>query len=98
MCEKTHQDMRSIEAPFRRTIFASKAEPRGLLPCGGISLLAYLGMAKSLSPTDLDLSSGNNLLSTLVSFVRSLAVPRSDLPYSPGRYGENGVRDAAYRE
>ncbi len=52
--------------------------------------LSLLGTPNSSPPLpsrpDLDLSSGNNLLSTLVAIlVRSLAMPRSERPYSPGR-------------
>ena len=91
-----------MEAPFLNTIFASNALPSGLLPC--IPSLSLLGTPSSSPPLpsrpDLDLSSGNSLLSTLVAIlVRSLAMPRSERPYSPGRYGENGVwEEAEYLE
>lgn len=60
-------------APFRKTIFASNAGAKGELP------LPFLTSPSSSCP------SANNFLSILVL---SLAKPRSDRPYSPGRYGE----------
>lgn len=70
--EKAHQEIRSTEAPLRKTIFASNAGANGLEPESS----RPRGTSSSSS------SASNNLLSILV---RSLAKPRSERPYSPGR-------------
>jgi len=116
----THQEMRSTLAPFRRTILASKAGARGLLPCTSLPPTAFNFGTTSSSSLPLTTASSawtsgaslpvprspehcvedpssNNLRSTLRIFVRSLAMPRSLRPYSPGLYGENGVWEDGYR-
>lgn len=55
ICERdTHQEIRSMEAPFRKTILASNAGARGLLPSNpSFDVTCFGNIDSSLSASNL---------------------------------------------